>query len=73
MGCFGRGGLRFGHIVVVGTKKSALRDIVEAINEVWAPLACSGRWDPIMVMCAILAVSRRPIVITRACLRLNLA
>ena len=57
----------------MGTKKSALRDIAEAFNEVWAPLACSGRWDPIMVMCAILAVSRRPIVITRACLRLNLA
>ena len=45
-----------------------------------AALVCRGRLDPIMVVCAILAVRRAPcavrrvpIVITRACLRINLA
>ena len=52
-----------------------------------AALVCRGRLDPIMVVCAILAVDRGPwavdrgpwtvdrgpIVITRTCLSLNLA
>ena len=45
-----------------------------------AALVCRGRLDPIMVVCAILAVGCGLwavgcglIVITRACLRLNLA
>ena len=38
-----------------------------------ASQVCRGGLDPIMVVCAILAVRRVPIVITRACLRINLA
>ena len=45
-----------------------------------ASQVCRGGLDPIMVVCAILAVRRAPcavrrapIVITRACLRINLA
>ena len=38
-----------------------------------AALVCRGRLDPIMVVCAILAVGCGLIVIIRACLRLNLA
>ena len=38
-----------------------------------AALVCRGRLDPIMVACAILTVGRGPIVIIRACLRINLA
>ena len=56
----------------MGTKRGTARDIAETFDEVWAPLACNGRLDPIMVVGAILAVSRRPIVITRAWLRCNI-
>ena len=42
-----------------------VRDHADTFNWVRAALACSDRLDPIMVVCAILAVDRGPWTVDR--------